>query len=212
MDTERIAIIGAGAVGAALGQRLSASGFAVTFGVRDPAKVAGVVAACEGARATSPDEAAADADVVFLAVPADAVLDAASALGELGGKTIVDCNNPLRWDDGPVWAPPEAGSLTAALAARLPRARVLKAFNTFGSEFHADPALAHGQVADVPIAGDDAEAKSVLSAIVRRAGFVPVDAGPLRNAAVLENVAVHWIHLALAGGQGRDFAFKMLRR
>ena len=38
-----------------------------------------------------------------------------------------------------------------------------------------------------------------------RAGFSPIDAGPLRNAAVLENVAILWIHLAMVGGRGRDF-------
>jgi predicted dinucleotide-binding enzyme len=46
----------------------------------------------------------------------------------------------------------------------------------------------------------------------REAGFAPVDAGPLRNAGVLENVAMLWIHLAMAGGQGRDFTFVMQRK
>jgi predicted dinucleotide-binding enzyme len=50
-----------------------------------------------------------------------------------------------------------------------------------------------------------------VSAIATKAGFAPVDAGPLRNAAVLENVAMLWIHLATVGGKGRDFAFAMQR-
>jgi hypothetical protein len=213
MQLDHIAIVGAGAVGAALGRRFATSGLAVTFGVRDVAKTAEVVAACPGARAASPREAAESADVVVLAVPAGAALEAAASLGDLGGKILIDCNNPLRWDEGPVWSPPEEGSLSAALAARVPAgAHGVKAFNTFGAEFHADPSLAHGEAADVPIAADDAEAGAAVAELARSAGFVPVDAGPLRNAAVLENVAMLWIHLALAGGQGRDFAFKMLRR
>ena len=81
----------------------------------------------------------------------------------------------------------------------------------FGAEFHADPSVG-GDRATVFFAGDDAAAKKTLSVIAERAGFHPVDAGPLRNAAVLENVAILWIHLALAGGQGRDFAFVMKKR
>ena len=43
-------------------------------------------------------------------------------------------------------------------------------------------------------------------------GFKPVDAGPLRNAAVLENVAMLWIHLAMAAGHGRDWTFIIQRK
>jgi hypothetical protein len=88
---------------------------------------------------------------------------------------------------------------------------VVKAFNTFGAEIHADPRLSAGP-ADVCLAGDDADAKRIVGEIATRAGFRPIDAGPVRNAALLENLAVLWIHLALVGGQGRDVAFKLLGR
>ncbi|MCK6586781.1 MAG: hypothetical protein L6Q76_04260 [Polyangiaceae bacterium] len=127
------------------------------------------------------------------------------------GKVLVDCNNSLRWDKGPVWNPPAEGSLTAAIAKAVPSARVVKAWNTFGAEFHADPTTSEGP-ADLYMAGDDAEAKALIAQIGESAGYRPVDAGPLRNAAVLENLAILWIHLALAGGQGRNFAFRMARR
>lgn len=208
-----IAIVGPGTVGIAIARGLVAAGFSrVTFGVRSTAKVAETLAAFAGKVTAAPGaEAAAAAEVVFLAVPGQVAVAAAQALGDLRGKIVVDCNNPLTWNQGPVWAPPPEGSITAALAAALPGTRVLKAFNTFGSEFHADPRLAD-TVADVPIAGDDPEAKATLSALIERAGFRPLDAGPLRNAAVLENMAVLWIHLALVGGHGREVAFKLLRR
>jgi hypothetical protein len=206
-----IGIIGAGNVGAALGRRLSESGHAVRFGVRDPEKIAELVAAIDGASAAAPAEVAAASDAVFLTVPGPVAVDVAAGLGELDGVIVVDCANPLRWDNGPVWNPPPEGSIAAAIAARCPKARVVKAFNTFGAEFHADPKLGE-HAADVYMAGDDADAKAAVAEIAESAGFAPVDAGPLRNAAVLENLAMLWIHLALAGGQGRDFAFKMLRR
>jgi predicted dinucleotide-binding enzyme len=132
-------------------------------------------------------------------------------MGDISGKVLVDCNNPLKWDDGPVHTPPPEGSLTAALAKAFPMARVLKGFSTFGAEFHLDPKLGSTNI-DVQLAGDDAEAKALVSSIASRAGFTPVDAGPLRNAALLESLAILWIHLAMRGGHGREIGFKLLKR
>jgi hypothetical protein len=211
-ESTRIAIIGAGNVGGNLGRRLGRSGFPVQFGVRSGADVSALLADCgEGASSASPEAAAKIADVIFLAVPGGVAVDAAKSLGDITGKVLVDCNNPLRWDAGPVWTPPPEGSLSAAIAAAVPSARVVKAFNTFGAEFHADPRIGDTSV-DVYIAGDDADAKQLVSKVASRAGFTPIDSGPLRNAAVLENVAMLWIHLALAAGHGRGIAFKLLRR
>jgi NADPH-dependent F420 reductase len=203
----KIAIVGPGNVGSALGGRLESSGFAVVYGVREgsDAKSAG-----KAARA-SVKEAASGADVIFLAVPGQVALEAAKGLGPCEGKIVVDCNNAIRWDGGPVWNPPAEGSLAQAIQKALPGARVVKAFNQFGAEYHADPKVGDTN-ADVFLAGDDAEAKAIVSSVAEAAGFRPIDAGPLRNASVLENLAVLWIHLAMVGGQGRDIVFKMLSR
>lgn len=213
MGTTRIGVIGAGNVGGNLGVRLSQAGFPVRFGVRDPKSAEVLIARCaKDALASGVEEAARSSDIVFLAVPGKVAVDVARSLaGALEGKIVVDCNNPLTWQDGPVWAPPAEGSLAAAIAAAAPGARVVKGFNTFGAEFHADPSLG-GTPVSVFFAGDDEEAKKTLSEVATRAGFAPVDAGPLRNAAVLENVAMLWIHLAMVGGQGRNFALNMLKR
>lgn len=212
MSAMSVAIIGTGNVGGALGVRLARAGYAVRFGAREGKDLEDLlVRAGEGAVATSPVEAVAGAEVVVLAVPGAAAVEAATALGDLTGKVLVDCTNPVRWEAGPVWDPPAEGSNTAALARALPGARVIKAFSTFGAEFHADPGLAGGPV-DVPIAGDDDAAREWVAGIAERAGFCPIDAGPLRNAAVLENLAVLWIHLATVGGRGRNAAFKLMSR
>jgi NADPH-dependent F420 reductase len=212
MTTTRIAIIGAGNVGGNLGRTFSKAGLAVRFGVRPGADTKALLETCgKDASASDPAEAATWADVVFLAVPGNVALDVARSLAkELAGKVVVDCNNPLVWKEGPVWTPPAEGSLAAAIAKAAPDARVVKAFNTFGAEHHADPQLT-GKSATVYLAGDDAAAKKLVGEVATKAGYTPIDSGPLRNAAVLENVAMLWIHLATVGGQGRDFAFAMQR-
>lgn len=208
---QTIAILGAGNVGGNLGVRLAGSGFTVKFGVRPGSDVKDLLSRA-GARAEllSPREAAAAADIVFIATPTGVAVQVAQE-AELGGKIVVDCTNPLTWNDGPVWSPPPQGSVAAAIAEALPTARVVKGFNTFGAEIHLDPSLG-GTVADVFLAGDDAEAKKAVAAVAEAAGFTPVDSGPLRNAAVLENLAILWIHLALREGHGRTWAFKKIAR
>jgi NADPH-dependent F420 reductase len=209
--TTRIAIIGAGNVGGGLGTRLSNSGMPVKYGVRPGTDTKALLAASRDATASAPEEAAAWAEIVFLALPAQAAVDVARSLAkELEGKVVVDCNNPLVWKEGPVWSPPSEGSLAAAIAKAAPGARVVKGFNTFGAEFHKDPGRT-GVAAQVFLAGDDAAAKKLVSDVATAGGFRPVDAGPLRNAGLLENLAILWIHLATVGGQGRDFTFVMRR-
>jgi NADPH-dependent F420 reductase len=209
--TIRVSIIGAGNVGGSLGATLSKAGVPVQFGLRNPAESKDLLARCgkDATVATQP-EAAAWGDVVFLAVPGSVALDVARSLSkQLEGKVVVDCNNPLVWKEGPVWNPPPEGSLAAAIAQAAPGARVVKGFNTFGAEHHADPHHAGEPSTQVFLAADDADAKAKVGEIATKAGFRVVDAGPLRNAAVLENLAMLWIHLATVGGRGRDWVFAM---
>ena len=156
-------------------------------------------------------EAAEGCEVVFLCVPATVAVAAAQAAGNLRRKVLIDCTNPVVWKDGPVLVPPPEGSVTAALAAALPEARVVKGFNTFGAEIHRDPSIG-GAPAVVFLAGDDGIALERVGEVAVRAGFAPIVVGGLRNAALLEALAVLWIHLALVGGQGRQFAFGLARR
>jgi 8-hydroxy-5-deazaflavin:NADPH oxidoreductase len=214
-QTSKIAIIGAGNVGASLGINLAGHGHPIRFGVRDGSdvKVKEVLAKCQGkAEAASVSAAAQWADIIFLAVPANSAEEAVRSLGDVKGKVLVDCTNPVAWgSDGPRVAPTPEGSMAATLAKGFPGLRVVKGFSTFGAEFHLDPRVGDMSV-DVQLASDDAEAKALVSSIATNAGFTPIDAGPLRNAALLESLAVLWIHLAMKGGQGRHVAFKLLKR
>lgn len=217
--TERpsIAIIGTGNVGASLGKTLATAGFELRFGVRPGSDISSVLEEVRSTGASvsavSPQEAAHGATLVFLAVPAAAAVEAVASLGELGDAIVVDCTNPVRWDGGPVWAPPAEGSVSQAIAAAHPGVRVVKAFNGFGAEFHANPKLAQVESGvTVFVAGDDADAKQTVASVAKAAGFSPIDAGPLRNAGLLENAAVLWIHLATTGGLGRNVALQLLQR
>jgi predicted dinucleotide-binding enzyme len=211
--TITITIVGTGNVGSALARNALRHGIAVQLAGRDLAKTQAAAAQLgAGARAVELATLREGTDLVFLTVPAEAAPAALAAAGNLAdGTIIVDCTNPLRWDNGPVHTPPAEGSTTAQLAARFPRLRMVKAFNTFGAEFHDRSELA-GAPTDLYIAGDDGDAKQQLGALGETLGYTAVDVGPLRNAAHLESLAILWIHLATVGQQTRNFAFQMIRR
>ncbi|KKN34422.1 hypothetical protein LCGC14_0793980, partial [marine sediment metagenome] len=68
------------------------------------------------------------------------------------------------------------------------------------------------QNASTFICGDDLEAKSIVSKLGEDIGFDVIDAGPLKNARLIEPLAMLWIDLAFNRGMGTDIAFKLLRR
>jgi NADPH-dependent F420 reductase len=138
-------------------------------------------------------------EVVVLAVPYPAVADVLAAHGQhLAGKVVVDITNPLDFQTLDALTVPANSSAAAQIAAAVPGARVVKAFNT---TFAAT--LASGTVGDDPttvlIAGDDAEAKAVLADVVTAGGLRAVDAGALRRARELEALGFLQITLAVNG-------------
>lgn len=191
----KIAIIGNGNVGGNLAATLRRAGHEVAFGLRT-------------ASGSSVPQAIEGAELVFVAVPADAAVDALAPAGDLAGKIVVDCTNPMGWSDGPVRAAPAEGSNAALIQARFPKARVVKGFNTFPAEVHGRPSIG-GRAVDVLLVGDDVGAKQAVAEVAATAGFVPRDAGPLRNAAHLEALAILVIHLGTIGGLGRRLAFDL---
>lgn len=104
-----------------------------------------------------------------------------------------------------------AGTLqqTVDFADMLPGARVVKAFNSIGANNLEDPTF-DGERSTMLIAGDDADAKAVVSSLATDLGFEPVDAGPHAQSGVLETLAGVWVKLSRS--LGRDFAFRVIRR
>lgn len=138
-------------------------------------------------------------EIVVLAVPYPAVADVISQRGEqLAGKVVVDITNPLNFETFDSLTVPADGSAAAEIAAALPQSRVLKAFNTTFAG-----TLAAGTVGALPttvlIAGDDADAKSLLVDVVTAGGLRALDAGPLRRARELE--AMGFLQITLAASE-----------
>jgi 8-hydroxy-5-deazaflavin:NADPH oxidoreductase len=201
----QIAIIGAGNVGAALARGWTRAGHKVVFGLRDLQKHRALVEAL-GAEALPPDQAAARGDVVVLALPWDGIAATLAGLGDLAGKVVIDCTNPLGRGPGGfglvVGFDTSGGEQVAAL---LPGARVVKTLNQVGAEVMADAgAMAHRPA--MFMAGDDVAAKALVAGLLRDLGFDAMDAGGLIKARLLEPYAMVWINQALMQGKGRAWA------
>jgi len=190
-----IAIIGSGNVGAALARRLGGAGHQVKVTSRTRASARALASEIGAQAVATPVEAALDAEVIVLAVPWDAVEAIAAELYPVvAGKVVVDVTNPGRPDgSGPLFA--GDGSGAERIAAWLPGARIVKAFNTiFGSNLAAGGAR-QGVRLDALVAADDAEAKLTVLKLAADLGFDPIDAGRLSNAGLLEAIA--WLNISL---------------
>jgi predicted dinucleotide-binding enzyme len=210
----RIAIIGTGNVGGALGRTWADHGHEIVFGVRDPKHPQPLVDEIAGARAVSVADAATSAETVVLALPWEATKDAISSAGNLAGKTVIDCTNPIKLGMDGLRGGLVLGLTTSAaesVAQWAAGARVVKAFNTIGAGNFATPQFG-SQAATMFICGDDADAKQRVAQLATEMGFDVVDAGNLAIARLLEPLGMFWIHLALLRGLGTDIAFKLLRR
>jgi predicted dinucleotide-binding enzyme len=206
----RIAVVGAGSVGATLGQAWIEQGEDVIWGVRNPSDRKH--AALPKERVKTPAEAAKHAEVVVIATPWSAAEAAIKSLGSLAGKIVIDCMNPLGMGAGGLQL--VVGFNTSAgeeVANWAPGAFVFKAFNTTGAgnmaaarDFPVKPVM--------PVAGDDAARKATVMELVGKLGFEPADAGPLQNARLLEPLAMFWIDQAMKRGRGREFAFALVER
>ena len=207
----KIAVIGIGNVGNVLGRRWVEAGHEVFFGVRDVTKAEAIAEAkAAGAALALVSDAAARAEVVVLAVPWKAAVGTVFALGDLSGKILLDCTNPLTADLTGL----EAGTTTSGgeqVAAAAKGARVVKIFNTTGAGNMADPQYG-GTVVTMLYAGDDIDAKTVAAQLATDLGFEPIDLGPLSAARLLEPFALVWITLAYRGGLGTNFALNVVRR
>jgi len=198
----KIGIIGGGNVGGALARLAQAAGHEVRIGLREAATRE------DGIAVVSMAEACAHGEIVILAIPFLACADTLPALAPtLAGRIVVDATNPLQAD----WAPLLLGETDSAgqrIAALLPGARVVKAFNTvFADVMHAQGLLRGGARVTAFVASDDADAAASVSAFAADIGFAPLRVGGLAQARHLEAVAHLNIAIAVGCGGGTDAAF-----
>jgi len=215
----KIAIIGAGNVGGALGKAWAKAGHYIIFGVRSPGKGKTQPPLAEigvGATAVTVPDAARSADIIVLATPWPAVADAISAMGDIRGKVLIDCTNPLSLGgDGSLSL--SHGSTTSGaeeIEKLATGAQVVKAFNTYGWENFADSSYpnAAGLKPVMFYCGDHDEAKDKVHQLAADLGFEPVDTGGLGMARSLEPLALLWIRLSIRSGRNANFTWARLTR
>lgn len=145
---------------------------------------------------------------MVLCTPWHGTQQALASCGELAGKVVIDCTNPLTADFSAL----EIGHTSSGaeqVARWAPGARVCKTMNQIGAPMMDTPQLPGKPV--MFVCGDDDQAKSVTAGLVTELGFETVDAGDLASARLLEPYALLWIHLAVRRGLGTNFGFGLLR-
>ena len=210
----RIGILGSGLMGAKLGTIWARAGHDVVFSyARSEQKLKKLAREAQGnARAGTPGEAAREADALLLAVHWSRVDDVLKQAGDVSAKVILSCSLPMNADDtGLVIAHTSSGA--EELAKKLPKARVVSAFNTVPSEvlFGVFEARRQTTRPSLVYCGDDSKGKKVAAELIRDVGFDPVDAGSLRIARYTEPFALLVAQLAYEGDEGPELAYRLER-
>lgn len=208
----KIGILGAGLMGGKLGTIWARTGHAVTFSYARRQEKLDRLARDARARAGTPAEAVEDAEAVLLAVHWSRVDDVLSQAGDLAGKVVMTCCVPLDLQNRDL----VVGTTTSGaeeLARRLPKARLVSAFNTSPSEALFDVFSARETTPRPHLLyyGDDPEAKEIARALIRDVGYEPLDAGPLRTARFAEPFAMVTAELAYSQPGGPKLVYRFDR-
>ena len=193
----RIAMIGKGRVGSALAPALRAAGHAVTYGTRNPADPSHNND--DGIPVMTVREAAQSAEIVVLAVNWGDVDQVLADCGDLDGRILIDCTNPLTFGAEGISLALGFDRSGGEIVASKTRARVVKTLNHVGSPVMAT-AKSYRQRPIQFVAADDEDARRIAASLVRDIGFEPVEYGGLENARKLEPLAMIWIDQAYKHG------------
>ncbi|MBV8763707.1 MAG: NADPH-dependent F420 reductase [Hyphomicrobiales bacterium] len=180
----KIATIGAGREGGALGTLFAKAGHPVMFSSRKPEELKDLVASAGPmARAGTVAEAVEFGDVVFLVVPYAAIEQIGKDHGKaLAGKQLViDVSNPIARRDGDdlVKSVEQQGGAGLVTAKLIPGVHLVRAFNAINFAALAKDANRAGDPVGIPIAGDDQKAIELASRLIKEIGFEPVLVGGL---------------------------------
>jgi hypothetical protein len=194
-----LSILGAGSMASAIAAVALKGGANVQILARDPQNSAAAASALGSRAIAGRFGDALTGDIVVLALPYGAVADVVGQYASrLDGKVVVDITNPVDFATFDDLAVPAGSSAAEQIAALVPGARVLKAFNTnFAATLTSG--TVGGATTTVLVAGDDAGAKASLIGVVEAAGLGAVDAGSLKRAQQIE--ALGFLQLTLAVGE-----------
>jgi len=209
-----IAFLGYGNVGAPLADHLQRLGHQVTLAAGDARSESVRKALGRNARlaVAAPRDAVAGADVVFLATPFQVNEEVLRALaGELEGKVLVDCTNPV--------GPGLSHGLNSALSGSemvqklAPGARVVKAFSIYGYENFENSAYpGYGVRPAMMFCGNDAAAKQTVVGLIDQLGWEAMDVGGLEQALHLEHMTLLWVRMVRVDGSSPHLVYAALRR
>ncbi|PKB90392.1 NADP oxidoreductase [Ewingella americana] len=176
----KIGIIGAGFVGRAISKLALKAGHQVMLSnSRDP-KTLFTLTRTTQCQAGTPQQAAEFGDIVVIAIPLEAYRSVPAA--PLVGKVVIDANNYYPDRDGRIPELDQHQTTTSEMLAKhLPESRIIKAFNAIRMDDLLNdglPASAAERRA-LPIAGDDAQGKAMVTSLLDEFGFDVVDAGGL---------------------------------
>ena len=204
----KIAIIGTGNVGGALATKWAQCGHQILLGVKDIDNFKGKEL-LNNPNTTVHTIAAAvqQAEVILLATPATAVVEVCQSLGDTAGKVIIDAMNIIM-GRGPVGF----SNTSDAILANTATPDVVKSFNTTGFNNMVNTEY-QGQAIDMFVAGSSEKGKQAAIQLAKDAGFADCyDVGGNDKFQLMEQFAWFWINLAMFQGQGREMAFKLLKR
>jgi predicted dinucleotide-binding enzyme len=207
----RVGILGSGLMGGKLGTLFARAGHEVVFSYARSIEKLNRLARDAGAkaRAGTAAEAAEGADALLLAVHWLRIDDVVEQAGDLSGKVILTCSLPMNAGNTELVVG-RTSSGAEELAKRLPKARVVCAFNTVPSEvlFGVFEARRNAKKPSLVYCGDDAGSKRTAAELIRDVGFEPLDTGPLRIARYSEPFALLMGQLAYEGTDGPEVAYR----
>ena len=219
MAKHKIGVLGTGDVGRVLGAGFAGAGHEAMIGSREPNsdKLKEWVGKTEGKGKTGTfADAVKFGDVVVLACLGTAVEDVVKAAGgadAFAGKVVIDATNPLKFTPN---APPSLfvggdDSLGERVQRWLPKAKVVKAFNTVGNAHMVKPSFPGGDP-DFLHAGNDKDAKEAVVALAKDLGWKSfVDLGGIDGSRALEEMCIAWVRHGILTG-GWNHAFKLLHK
>ena len=227
----KIAIIGTGAVGRILAEKLKSEGHSICFGTRNVENTLSQTEAVGYATIPFKDwyarnaemglktfsEAAKEGEIVMNCTGGLVSVMALESAGEenLNGKVIIDVANPLDFSHGmpPRLDPVNSDSLGEQIQRRFPDARVVKALNTLNANVMVDPGMLEGR-SNLFICGDDQESKEVCISLLNDLGWERediIDLGGIIASRGTEMLLPFWIQLMGTLGTG-EFNFYLQRK
>jgi predicted dinucleotide-binding enzyme len=200
----KIAVLGSGNIGSTLGAKWITAGHKVAFGVRNPtsAKTKSALSRIGApAKVDTIENAIRFADVVVLAIPANAVEEMMAEHGaKLNGKIVIDTTN--RFGASVV-------NNIAPIAAAAPRATIYRAFNSLGWENFAEPVI-DGEQLDLFYCGPEGESLPIVEHLIADIGLRPVRVGGIETAPIVDSIGSLWVTLVFGQHKGRRMGFRLL--